>query len=49
MSKKKQLKCSKGHDLSIVGKTKSRNCKQCQSDYYKVRREFIRKNFPKSM
>lgn len=41
--------CSKGHDISIVGRTKSGNCKQCQSDYYRVRREFIRNNFPKEV
>jgi hypothetical protein len=45
--KPRKLTCSKGHDISIVGRTKSRNCKQCQSDYYKERREFIKKYFPK--
>jgi hypothetical protein len=39
--------CFKGHDISLVGRTDSGNCKQCLRDYYRVRREFIRKNFPK--
>jgi hypothetical protein len=37
--------CSKGHDISVVGRTKSGNCKQCKSDYYRIRREFIKKYF----
>jgi len=41
--------CAKGHLFSEVGKTESGNCKKCQSDYYKVRREFIRDNFPKPL
>lgn len=41
--------CSKGHDISIVGRTKSGNCKLCNQEYYKIRREFIRDNFPKSL
>ena len=41
--------CIKGHNIALVGRTKSGNCKQCQSDYYKVRREFIRDNFPKTL
>lgn len=32
--------CSKGHVIADVGRTKSGNCKQCKSDYYKVRRQF---------
>jgi hypothetical protein len=40
--------CSKGHDIVLVGRTKSGNCKICQQQYYKERWEFIRKNFPKS-
>jgi hypothetical protein len=40
--------CSKGHNISTTGRTKSGNCKQCQSDYYKIRREFIRKHFNKN-
>jgi hypothetical protein len=39
--------CAKGHNLDKVGRTKSRNCKKCQSDYYKERREFIKKYFNK--
>jgi hypothetical protein len=39
--------CSKGHDISIVGRNSSGNCKQCRSDYDRVRREFIKKHFPK--
>ena len=41
--------CSKGHDISVVGRTKAGNCKQCQSDYYKARWEFIKKNFKESL
>lgn len=40
--------CSKGHNFSLVGKTKSGNCVQCQKDYYKVRRDFLREHFPKN-
>jgi hypothetical protein len=43
----KEKFCSKGHNISVVGRTKSGNCKKCQSDYYKERREFIRKYFNK--
>jgi hypothetical protein len=39
--------CSKGHDISVVGRTKAGNCKKCQSEYYKERWDFIRKQFPK--
>lgn len=39
--------CSKGHIIAEVGRTKSGNCKQCKSDYYKVRREFLKEHFPK--
>jgi hypothetical protein len=39
--------CSKGHDISIVGRTKAGNCKLCQQEYFKKRWDFIRKNFPK--
>jgi hypothetical protein len=39
--------CSKGHEIVIVGRTKAGNCKQCQSDYFKKRWEFIRANYPK--
>jgi len=53
MSKKQKLKtgpkskptCAKGHNIAVVGRTKSGNCKQCKSDYYRVRREFIRDHF----
>jgi len=41
--------CSKGHIIAEVGRTKSGNCKQCKSDYYKVRRQFVKDNFPKSL
>ena len=41
--------CSKGHNIALVGRTKSGNCKQCQSDYYKIRRQFVKDNFPKSL
>jgi hypothetical protein len=37
--------CKNGHDISVVGRTKSGNCKQCKSDYYRIRREFIKKYF----
>ena len=37
--------CSKGHEIDLVGRTDSGNCKKCQSDYYKVRREFIKEHF----
>jgi hypothetical protein len=46
-TRKHNAKCSRGHDISIVGRTKSRNCKQCLRDYQAIRREFIKKNFPK--
>ena len=39
--------CSKGHIIAEVGRTKNGNCKQCQHDYYKVRREFIKEHFNK--
>jgi len=39
--------CAKGHVIAEVGHTESGNCKKCQSDYYKVRREFIKEHFPK--
>jgi hypothetical protein len=39
--------CSKGHILTEVGKTKAGACKKCQSDYYKERWAFIRKQFQK--
>jgi len=42
-----KLKCSKGHVIADVGRTKSGSCKKCQSDYYKERWNFIRKQFPK--
>jgi hypothetical protein len=41
--------CSKGHEIDLVGRTDSGNCKQCQRDYYKSRWEFIRKNFKESL
>ena len=37
--------CSKGHNISYVGRTESGNCKQCQADYYRIRREFIKEHF----
>lgn len=37
--------CSKGHDISLLGRTKSGNCKQCNTNYYKERWDFIRKQF----
>jgi hypothetical protein len=37
--------CKNGHDIAEVGRTASGNCKQCKSDYYRVRREFIREHF----
>jgi hypothetical protein len=46
---KPKLTCSKGHNFSLVGKTKSGNCKQCKSDYYRVRREFIKQHFLKQV
>ena len=39
--------CSKGHIIAEVGRNSSGNCKKCQSDYYKIRREFIKEHFPK--
>jgi hypothetical protein len=39
--------CSKGHIIADVGRTKSGNCKKCNQDYYKIRREFIKEHFPK--
>ena len=39
--------CPKGHIIAKVGRTKAGNCKKCQSDYYKERWDFIRKQFPK--
>lgn len=55
MKKKPKLKtgpkpkpqCAKGHDTSLTGRTPSGNCKQCQSDYYKSRWQFIKDNYPK--
>lgn len=44
---KPKLLCNKGHETVIVGRTTSGNCKQCHSDYYKVRWEFLKENFPK--
>jgi hypothetical protein len=41
--------CTKGHNIAEVGRTKSGNCKVCNQEYYKIRREFIKKNFPKSL
>jgi hypothetical protein len=37
--------CKKGHDISKVGRSKSRNCNQCQKEYYEKRRDFLRKHF----
>jgi hypothetical protein len=42
---KPKATCSNGHDISVVGRTKAGNCKQCQSEYYKARWDFVRKNF----
>jgi hypothetical protein len=39
--------CSKGHDINLVGRTKSGNCKMCHQEYYKARWLFIKNNFPK--
>jgi hypothetical protein len=39
--------CSKGHDISEVGRYKSRNCKECKREYEKERREFLKKYFNK--
>ncbi len=37
--------CSKGHDIFIVGRTSSGNCKQCKRDYYRIRWQFASKHF----
>jgi hypothetical protein len=42
---KPKAQCNKGHNISEVGRTKAGNCKKCQAEYYRVRREFIRKYF----
>jgi uncharacterized paraquat-inducible protein A len=41
----KKSMCFNGHNTELVGRTGSGNCKRCQSEYYKVRREFIKKYF----
>lgn len=41
----KKVKCKNNHEIATVGRTPSGNCKQCQSEYYKKRWDFIRKNF----
>jgi hypothetical protein len=41
----KKLTCSKGHDIAVVGRNSSGNCKKCRYEYDAVRREFIRKYF----
>jgi hypothetical protein len=42
---KPKLVCSKGHDISVVGRTKSGNCKKCKQEYSQVRQQFIKDNF----
>jgi hypothetical protein len=42
---KPKPKCKNGHDISVVGRTKSGNCKKCKSDYYKKRWQFVTKHF----
>lgn len=40
--------CSKGHDISVVGRNKSGNCKQCDKEWHKARWDWIKKTFPKN-
>ena len=40
---KPKSKCSKGHIIAEVGRTKAGACRKCQSDYYKIRWNLIRK------
>jgi hypothetical protein len=42
---KPKLVCKNGHNISVVGRTSSGNCKKCQSDYYKARWKFATKRF----
>lgn len=37
--------CKNGHDISIVGRDKSGNCKKCKQEYSRIRWEFIKNNF----
>ena len=37
--------CSKGHNILIVGRTKSGNCKKCKKEYSQVRQQFIKEHF----
>jgi hypothetical protein len=44
-TRRKKVKCKNNHDIAVVGRTPSGNCKKCQSDYYRKRWDFIRRNF----
>jgi hypothetical protein len=37
--------CKNGHDISIVGRNSSGNCRKCRQEYDAIRREFIREYF----
>jgi hypothetical protein len=41
----KSLTCTKGHDIAVVGRNSSGNCRKCRQEYDAIRRKFIREHF----